>query len=138
MGRMGSRCYGCRRTHGSRVLRFLGTFGPCDNQTSWVSYDCISSGDPGVGWRILIILGPGGLFLGNPWVLDPEGPHSAILGEATLGTCWGIAFYHSEAGHYRVPVLHAAFCRKPLSDLQGAGVGENPSARLCYFPRLEK
>ncbi|KAF2601767.1 hypothetical protein F2Q70_00025986 [Brassica cretica] len=36
-------------------------------------------------------------------------PHSAILGEATLGTCWGIAFYRSEAGHYRVLVLHAAF-----------------------------
>ncbi|KAF2560902.1 hypothetical protein F2Q70_00016823 [Brassica cretica] len=59
-------------------------------------------------------------------------------GEATLGTCWGIAFYRSEAGHYRVPVLHVAFCRKPLSDLEGAGVGENPSARLCYSPRLEK
>ena len=38
----------------------------------WVSYDWISSGGPRVGWRILIILGPGGLFLGNPWVLDPE------------------------------------------------------------------
>ena len=69
---MSSRCYGCQRTHGSRVLRFLGTFGPCNDQTSWVSYDWISSGDPGVGWRILIILGPEGLFLGNPWVLDPE------------------------------------------------------------------
>ncbi|KAF3522328.1 hypothetical protein F2Q69_00048423 [Brassica cretica] len=78
------------------------------------------------------------VVLGNPWVLDPEGPYSAILGEATTGTCWDIAFYHSEAGHYRVPVLHSAFCRKPLSDLEGAGVGENPSARLCYFPRLEK
>ncbi|KAF3577938.1 hypothetical protein DY000_02030785 [Brassica cretica] len=74
----------------------------------------------------------------NPWVLDPEGPHSAILGEATLGTCWGIAFYRLEASHYRVPVLHAAFCKKPLSGLEGAGVGENPSARLCCFPRLEK
>ncbi|KAF3612022.1 hypothetical protein DY000_02048087 [Brassica cretica] len=69
--------------------------------------------------------------------LDPEivvGPG----GEATTGTCWDFAFYLSEAGHYRVPVLHAAFCRMPLSDLEGAGVGENPSARLCYFPRLEK
>ncbi|KAF3596677.1 hypothetical protein DY000_02022325 [Brassica cretica] len=150
LGRMGSRCYGCRRTHGSRVLRFLRTFGLCNDQTSWVSYDWISSGDPGVGWRILTVLGPGGLFLGNPRVLDPEssfsepgikvlkGPHSAILGEATLGTYWGIAFYRSEAGHYRVHVLHAAFCRKPLSDSEGASVGENPSARLCYFPRLEK
>ncbi|KAF3600899.1 hypothetical protein F2Q69_00035611 [Brassica cretica] len=113
LGRMGSRCYDRRRTHGSWVLRFLGTSRP---------------------W--------------NPWVLDPEvsepgikvlkGPHSAILDEATLGTCWGIAFYRSEAGHYRVLVLHAAFCRKPLSGLEGAGVGENPSARLCCFPRLEK
>ncbi|KAF3596675.1 hypothetical protein DY000_02022323 [Brassica cretica] len=118
--------------------------------TLWVSCDWISSGDPGVGLRILIILGPGGLFLGNPWVLDPESsfsepgikvlkvPHPAILGEATLDTCWGITFYCSEAGHYQVPVLQAAFWRKPLSDLGGAGVGENPSARLCYFPRLEK
>ncbi|KAF3580446.1 hypothetical protein DY000_02031619 [Brassica cretica] len=49
-------------------------------------------------------------------------------GEVTTGTCWGIVFYRSEAGHYRVPVLHSDFCRKPLSDLEGAGVGENPSA----------
>ncbi|KAF3590525.1 hypothetical protein DY000_02022118 [Brassica cretica] len=118
--------------------RFPGTFVLCDDQTSWVSYEWISSRDPGVGWRILIILGPGGHFLGNPWVSDTEGPHSAILGEAILGTCWGIAFYRSEAGHYRVPVLHAVFCRKPLSVLEGAGVGENSSARLCYFPCLEK
>ncbi|KAF3602752.1 hypothetical protein F2Q69_00036255 [Brassica cretica] len=127
-----------RRTRRSWVPRFFRTFEPCNDQTSWVSYDWISSGDPGVGWRILIILGPGGPFLGNPWVLDPEGPHSAILGEATLGTCWGIAFYRSEAGHYRVPVLHDAFFRNPLSGLEGAGLGENPCARLCCFPRLEK
>ncbi|KAF3538954.1 hypothetical protein F2Q69_00021932 [Brassica cretica] len=133
-----------RRTRGSWVPRFLRTFGPCNDQTSWVSYDWISSRDPGVGWRILIIFGPGGPFLGNPWVLDPEvlswthepgikvlkGPHSAILGEATLGTCWGIAFYRSEAGHCRVPVLHAAFCRKPLSGLEGAGVGSASFLRL--------
>ncbi|KAF3560466.1 hypothetical protein F2Q69_00013529 [Brassica cretica] len=62
------------------------------------------------------------VVLGNPWVPDPEssfseprikllkGPHSATLGEATLGTCWGIAFYRSVAGHHRVPVLNAAFC----------------------------
>ncbi|KAF3587791.1 hypothetical protein F2Q69_00031265 [Brassica cretica] len=88
LGRVGSGCYDRQRTHGSWVLRFLGTLGPCNDQTSWISYDWISFGDPG-------------------------GPHSATLGEATLGTCWGIAFYSSEAGHYQVPVLHAAFCRKP-------------------------
>ncbi|KAF2587253.1 hypothetical protein F2Q70_00035886 [Brassica cretica] len=84
-------------------------------------------------------LGPGMIssFL-EPGIKVLKGPHSAILDEATLGTCWGIAFYRSEAGHYRVLVLHAAFCRKPLSGLEGAGVGENPSARLCCFPRLEK
>ncbi|KAF2538113.1 hypothetical protein F2Q68_00020659 [Brassica cretica] len=37
-----------------------------------------------------------------------EGPYSASLGETTTGTCWDFAFYRSEAGHYRVPVLHAA------------------------------
>ena len=70
---MGSRCYDCRRTHGSLVLRFLGTFGPCNDQTLWVSYDCISFGDPGFGWRILIILGPGGRFrelLGSKMVIS--------------------------------------------------------------------
>ncbi|KAF3585653.1 hypothetical protein F2Q69_00030746 [Brassica cretica] len=103
---MGSRCHDRRRTHGPGRLRFLGTLGPSNDQTSWVSYDWISSGDPGVSWRILISLGSGGRCLGNPWVLDPEGPHSATLGETTLRTCWGIAFYRSEAGHYQVPVLH--------------------------------
>ncbi|KAF3552956.1 hypothetical protein F2Q69_00013531 [Brassica cretica] len=67
-----------------------------------------------------------------------KGPYSAILVEATTGTCWDFAFYCSEAGHYRVPMLHVSFCRKPLSGLEGASMGENPSARLCYFPRLEK
>ncbi|KAF3602225.1 hypothetical protein F2Q69_00035317 [Brassica cretica] len=38
----------------------------------------------------------------------PWGPYSASLGETTTGTCWDFAYYHSEAGHYRVPVLHAA------------------------------
>ncbi|KAF3553050.1 hypothetical protein F2Q69_00013819 [Brassica cretica] len=94
-----------RRTRGSWTQRFLGAFGPCNDQTSWVSYDWISSWDTEVGWRILIILRPGGHFLGNPWVLDPEGLHSAILGEATVGTCWGIAFFRSEAGHYRCQAL---------------------------------
>ncbi|KAF3591481.1 hypothetical protein DY000_02021727 [Brassica cretica] len=78
--------------------------------------------------------------LDNPGAFDLyfKGPYAVILGEATTGTCWDFAFYRSEAGHYRVPVLHAAFCRNPLSGLEGAGVGENPSARLCCFPRLEK
>ena len=78
--------------------------------------------------------------LNNPGVfsLNFKGTYSAILGEATTGTCWDFAFFRSDAGHYRVPMLHAAFCRKPLSGLEGAGVGENPSARLCYFPHLEK
>ncbi|KAF3606729.1 hypothetical protein DY000_02050134 [Brassica cretica] len=146
LGRKGSRCHDRRRTFGSGRLSFLGTLGPCNDHTSWVSYDWISSGDPGVSWRILISLEPGGRFLGNPWVLDPEvlswthdpgikvlkGPQSATLGEATLSTCWGIAFYRWKAGHYRVPVLHVAFCRKPLSDLEDAGVGENPDPFLPY------
>ncbi|KAF3562146.1 hypothetical protein DY000_02018068 [Brassica cretica] len=29
-------------------------------------------------------------------------------------TCWDFAFYHSEAGHYRVPVLHAAFAEATI------------------------
>ncbi|KAF3564276.1 hypothetical protein DY000_02014738 [Brassica cretica] len=37
-----------------------------------------------------------------------HGPYSASLGETTTGTCWDFAFYRSETGHYRVPVLHAA------------------------------
>ncbi|KAF2544742.1 hypothetical protein F2Q70_00022638 [Brassica cretica] len=106
LGRMGSRCHDRRRTHGPGRLRLLGTLGPSNDQPSWVSYDWISSGDPGVSWRILISLGSGGRCLGNPWVLDPEGPHSATLGETTLRTYWGIPFYRSEAGHYQVPVLH--------------------------------
>ncbi|KAF3564049.1 hypothetical protein DY000_02017314 [Brassica cretica] len=45
-------------------------------------------------------------FLGpTPGIL---GPYSASLGETTTGICWDFAFYRSEAGHYRVPVLHAA------------------------------
>ncbi|KAF3493698.1 hypothetical protein DY000_02052574 [Brassica cretica] len=38
----------------------------------------------------------------------PRGPYSASLGETTTDICWDFAFYRSEAGHYRVPVLHAA------------------------------
>ncbi|KAL0706333.1 hypothetical protein Bca4012_072759 [Brassica carinata] len=52
LGRVGSRCHERRRTHGSWVLGFLGTFGPCNNQTWQVSYGWVSSGDPGVTWRV--------------------------------------------------------------------------------------
>ncbi|KAG5407919.1 hypothetical protein IGI04_014038 [Brassica rapa subsp. trilocularis] len=62
-----------------------------------------------------------------------KGPYAAILGEASTGTCGDFVFYCSEASHYRVPVLHSAFCRKPLSVLEGDGVGENPNARLTLF-----
>ena len=62
-----------------------------------------------------------------------KGPYAAILGEASTGTCGDFVFYYSEASYYRVPVLHSSFCRKPLSVLEGAGVGENPSARLTLF-----
>ncbi|KAF3582314.1 hypothetical protein DY000_02030679 [Brassica cretica] len=55
-----------------------------------------------------VAVGPGGYK-------EPRG--LPFPGEATIGTCWDFAVYSSEAGHYRVPVLHAAFCRKPLSDL---------------------
>ncbi|WZZ08353.1 hypothetical protein YC2023_094274 [Brassica napus] len=68
-----------------------------------------------------------------------HGPYSAILGEATTGTCWDFAFYRSETGHYRVLVLHAAFCRKPLSDLGVLGMdSETQVTCLRCFPRLEK
>ncbi|KAF3560218.1 hypothetical protein F2Q69_00012555 [Brassica cretica] len=68
-----------------------------------------------------------------------QGPYSAILGEATIGTCWDFAFYRSETGHYLVPVLHAAFCRKPLSDL-GVLIMESETQVPGFFcfPRLEK
>ncbi|KAF3584706.1 hypothetical protein F2Q69_00028787 [Brassica cretica] len=65
----------------------------------------------------------------NLWVLDLEafmspefylrtrnisfkGPYSAILGEATIGTCWDFVFCRSEPGHYRVSVLHAVISLK--------------------------
>ncbi|KAF3601200.1 hypothetical protein F2Q69_00034916 [Brassica cretica] len=88
--------------------------------------------DAGIPWNLwtlrllagLVVFGPKAIFR-NLWVLDhkafqiPEfflrtwnisfkGPYSAILGEATISTCWDFAFCLSEAGHYRVPVLHAA------------------------------
>ncbi|KAF2534685.1 hypothetical protein F2Q70_00030025 [Brassica cretica] len=98
---------------------------------------------------------PGGCFLtqrsvGSPEVpLDPEvvfrpGGYKEpgglpFPGEATTGTCWDFAFYRSEAGHYRAPMLHAAFCRKPLSDL-GVLVmdSETQTPGFFCFPRLEK
>ncbi|KAF3557390.1 hypothetical protein F2Q69_00013785 [Brassica cretica] len=92
---------------------------------------------------------PGGCFLsrrsfGNPEVpSDPEvvvGPEGykepgglPFPGEATIGTCWDFAFYHSETGDYRVHVLHAACCflQKATIRLRGSGYGfGNPSARL--------
>ncbi|KAF2552459.1 hypothetical protein F2Q68_00034469 [Brassica cretica] len=76
--------------------------------------------------------------VGSRSAAESQGPYTAILSEATTRTYWDFAFYRSETGHFRVPVMHAAFCRKPLSGLESAGVVENPSARLCYFPRLEK
>ena len=69
----------------------------------------------------------------GPSVCILKGPYAAILGEASTGTCGDFVFYCSEASHYRVPMLLSAFCRKPLSVLEGAVVGENPSARLTIF-----
>ncbi|WZZ70109.1 hypothetical protein YC2023_081479 [Brassica napus] len=76
-------------------------------------------------------------------VVGPEGYKEPgglpFPGEAITGTCWDFAFYHSEAGHYRVLVLHAAFSRKPLSDL-GVLVmdSETQVPGFFSFPRLEK
>ncbi|WZZ50822.1 hypothetical protein YC2023_050929 [Brassica napus] len=101
--------------------------------------------------------GPRGHFgtrrsIGNPEVpLDPEVGFRTLRsfwdpevdweprGEATIGTCWDFAFYRSETGHYRVPVLHASFCRKPLSDF-GVLVmdSETQVPGFFCFPRLEK
>ncbi|KAF3577112.1 hypothetical protein DY000_02031492 [Brassica cretica] len=54
-----------------------------------------------------------------------KGPYFAILGEATIGTCWDFVFCRSEAGHYRVLVLHAA------------SAGSHYRLRGCwYFSRL--
>ncbi|KAF2620781.1 hypothetical protein F2Q68_00039762 [Brassica cretica] len=51
-----------------------------------------------------------------------KGPYSACLGEAATDTCWDFAFCRSGAGHYRVPVLHAAsagshYVARPVSFL---------------------
>ncbi|WZY86811.1 hypothetical protein YC2023_033195 [Brassica napus] len=92
-------------------------------------------GPEGHFWSLEVALGPEIAF--RTWSLsedpevdggtrrsfgNPEVPSDLEVvvgpeGEATTGTCWDFTFYRSEAGHYRVPVLHAAFCRKPLSDL---------------------
>ena len=45
--------------------------------------------------------------LENPKYLFLQGPYSAFLGKTTTGTCSDFAFCHSEAGHYRVPMLYS-------------------------------
>ena len=78
-------------------------------------------------------------LIGGVFDLYFKGPYSAILGEATIGTCWDFAFYRSETCHYRVPVLHVAFCRKPLSDLGVLVMDvETQVPGFFCFPRLEK
>ncbi|KAF3607172.1 hypothetical protein DY000_02048444 [Brassica cretica] len=77
------------------------------------------------------------LFLGNPWLLDPEvfdrtrslwtlrrGHYRYLLGFRIL-----------PLGSWPLSSSRAArcFCRKPLSDLEGAGMGENLSARLTLL-----
>ncbi|KAF3568110.1 hypothetical protein DY000_02013400 [Brassica cretica] len=63
-------------------------------------------------------------FGGCPQVDSRSAAESRVsASEAITSTCWDFVFCRSEAGHYRVPVLHAALCRKPLSDLEDAGVG---------------
>ncbi|KAG5375980.1 hypothetical protein IGI04_040576 [Brassica rapa subsp. trilocularis] len=52
--------------------------------------------------------GPGSGFRVNHNYNFSYGPYSASLGVTTTGTRLDFAFYRSEAGHYRVPVLHAA------------------------------
>ncbi|KAF3513319.1 hypothetical protein F2Q69_00007066 [Brassica cretica] len=44
---------------------------------------------------------------------NPEGPYSASLGKSTTGTCSDFAFYRSEAGHYRVPMLYSTSAGRP-------------------------
>ncbi|WZZ61290.1 hypothetical protein YC2023_061397 [Brassica napus] len=113
--------------------------------------------DPEVDWVPGGSSRPRGRFgtrrlIGNPEVpLDPEVVFRTLRsfrnleigwepgGEATTGTCWDFTFYRSEADHYRVPMLHAALCRKPLSDL-GVLVmdSETQVPGFFCFPRLEK
>ncbi|KAF2599351.1 hypothetical protein F2Q68_00010442 [Brassica cretica] len=62
-------------------------------------------------------------FGGCPQVDSRSAAESRVsASEAITSTCWDFVFCRSEAGHYRVPVLHAALCKKPLSDLEDAGV----------------
>ncbi|KAF2532569.1 hypothetical protein F2Q70_00029235 [Brassica cretica] len=84
-----------------------------------------------MGFVFVLEFGPS--IIKNLEVYLFQGPYAAILGGASTGTCGDFVFYCSEASHYRVPVLHFAFCKKPLSVLEDAGVGENPSARLTMF-----
>ncbi|KAF2565111.1 hypothetical protein F2Q70_00017484 [Brassica cretica] len=61
-------------------------------------------------------------FGGCPQVDSRSAAESRVsASEAITSTCWDFVFCRSEAGHYRVPVLHAALCKKPLSDLEDAG-----------------
>ncbi|KAF3527451.1 hypothetical protein DY000_02040227 [Brassica cretica] len=74
-------------------------------RTQRLSEDPEVDGEPG---DPEVVVGPGGYK-------EPGG--LPFPGETTIGTCWDFALYRSETCHYRVPVLHVAFCRKPLSDL---------------------
>ncbi|KAF3548639.1 hypothetical protein DY000_02007479 [Brassica cretica] len=58
------------------------------------------SGDPEFG--------PGVIKNLEVYLFQFKGPYSACLNEAATDTCWDFAFCRSEAGHYRVPALHAA------------------------------
>ncbi|KAF3532909.1 hypothetical protein DY000_02040722 [Brassica cretica] len=92
-----------------------------------------------------LCLGPLGLFFLDPgivWGTDEFRTHmlffKELVGEATTGTCWDFVFCRSISWPLSSSRAARCFCRKPLSYLEGAGMGENPSAKLCCFPRLEK
>ncbi|KAF3552603.1 hypothetical protein DY000_02006917 [Brassica cretica] len=78
--------------------------------------DLRSSGNPEVTARTCkITFEPGGSRLLELWILEPggrfcnpEGLYSAFLGKTTSGTCSDLALCRSEAGHYRVSMLHSA------------------------------
>ncbi|KAF3572077.1 hypothetical protein F2Q69_00059615 [Brassica cretica] len=58
-----------------------------------------------------IVLGPGDLeivFGTRRLYGNPKRPYSAFLGKTTTGTCSDLAFCPSEAGPYRVSMLHVA------------------------------
>ncbi|WZZ70634.1 hypothetical protein YC2023_082004 [Brassica napus] len=46
-----------------------------------------------------------------------------VPGDNLVDSCWPLSSYRAAS----------CFCRKPLSDLEGAGMGENPSARLTLL-----